>query len=235
MSCAPLPYSFRSPSRVLLWEARTALANAIFSKIQGTQHSTCSTSENMEKADIKMCYLSAHAPRRDAKLSCTQNRKHAEEDPRDIMWEGSLAIHSPTQSRTIHPLELVTGLLLFFCIWLLTAYEVLGSVCMAKSQRDKTCHLQAFLPNLDKEQATRAICPVHWGENQCPLSAPNHQWKGNCGPKQRKSAVLRRWKGTSMAGGPADGTPRLCRSPFFRTHKRIQASRLKVPQGRACH
>lgn len=123
------------------------------------------------------------------------------EDPRDIMWEGSLVIHSPTQSRTIHPLELLTGLLLFFCTQLLTAYEVLGSACMAKSHGKQTCHLQAFLPNLDKEQARRAICPVHWGENQCPLSAPNHQWKVNCGPKPMKSAVLRRrWKGTSLAG-----------------------------------
>lgn len=83
-------------------------------------------------------------------------------------------------------------------------------------------------------QATPVNCGTNWW-GISPLSAPNHQWKGSCGPEKMKSAIpRRRWKGTSQAGALLMAPLGQCRSPFFCTHKRIQASHLKVPQGRAC-
>lgn len=45
-----------------------------------------------------MYYIPAHAPRRDVGLRDTAHRAQnmRKEDPRDIRWEGSLHMHSPT-------------------------------------------------------------------------------------------------------------------------------------------
>lgn len=195
----------------------------------------------MQVRTHKKRYILSHACRRNAWVG-VRRAGNGERGSRDIRWEGSLKIYSPTfhlehtSTRTTHSLGLLTGWFLFCCyvIQLLTAYEVCWSVCMANSrEKNKTFHLQALAPHLDKCKQQKWTVGQHWG-GISSLSVPNHQRKGSCGPEKMKSAIpRRRWKGTSQAGALLMAPPGLCKSPFSCTHKRIQASHLKSASGQS--
>lgn len=207
-------------------------------------HSSCSASENTQKM---LHFLTCTQEKCWGLWGCAQSRKwgqriqgHQVEEnswsPQSHLPPGAHYHQNHLPPATFNCMIFVLFFMLCFCSgFMLKLIKYVGvSAWQTAREENKTFHLQASAPHLDKQEQHKWTVGQHWG-GIAPLSAPNHQWKWSCGPEKMKSAIpRRRWKGTTQAGALLMALLWLCRSPFFGRHKRTQASHLKVPQGTAC-
>lgn len=143
VSFAPLPCTFRSLGWVLLCKSGMGSPSKyhFLENPRNSGHSSSSASENMQKTHKKcVTFQHMHPGEMLGYVALHTAESMWTEDPRDIGWEGSLEIHSPTsyseQDHHQYQNHTVPGTLNWMIpVLLYMAVNSLLSACVANIQR----------------------------------------------------------------------------------------------------